>query len=69
MLFPLLLQGPDIEPLKFALKLDTLTIHLLGTIYTSVEISRSDKALKKASTGVCGQSLFHVDALFNILSN
>ena len=44
MLFLLLLQGPGIEPCKSALKLDTLTTDPLGTIYITVEISRSDKA-------------------------
>ena len=44
MLLLLLLQGPGIEPCKSALKVDTLTTDPLGTIYDSVEISRSDKA-------------------------
>ena len=42
--FLLLLQWPGIEPCKSALKLDTLTTDPLGTIYITVEISRSDKA-------------------------
>ena len=48
MLFPLLLQEPGIEPRKPALKLDTLTTDLLGTIYNSVEISRSDEAFEES---------------------
>ena len=42
--FLLLLQWPGIEPCKSDLKLDTLTTDPLGTIYITVEISRSDKA-------------------------
>ena len=48
MLFPLLLQGPGIESWKSALKVDTLTTDLLGTIYNSVEIFSSDKAFEES---------------------
>ena len=48
MLFLLLLQGPGIEPSKSTLKADTLTTDLLGTIYNSVEIYRSDKAFEES---------------------
>ena len=69
MFSPLLLQGLGIEPWKSGLWLDTLTTDPIGTIYTSVEISRSDKAFEESLTADCGQSLFHAAALSNILSN
>ena len=37
MFSPLLLQGPGIEPWKSALKLDTLTTDLLGTVYNKLK--------------------------------
>ena len=72
MLFLLLLQGPGIEPCQLAFKVDTLTTDPLGTIFVLVlKFPELIKLLlvKKASTAICGQSHFHVDALFNILSN
>ena len=69
MLFPRLLQELEIEPRKSALKLDTLTTDLLGTIYTSVEISRSDEAFEESLNISLWTKPFHVAALFNILSN
>ena len=38
-------------------------------MYTSVEISISDKAFEEASTIVCRESLFYAAALFHILYN
>ena len=37
-------------------------------MYTSIEISISDKAFEEASTTVWGESLFHAAALFHIFS-
>ena len=58
MLFPLLLQGPGIEPWKSALKVDTLTTDLLGTIYTGVEIFSSDKAFEESLNSCLWTRLF-----------
>ena len=59
MFFQLLMQGPGIEPWKSALKLDTLTTDLLGTIDTSVEISRSDKAFEESFNSCMWTKPFH----------
>ena len=68
--FLLLLQGLGIEPCKSALKLDTLTTDPLGTIYTSDEISRSDKAFEESlNSCLWTKPFFHTAALIDILFN
>ena len=70
MLFPLLLQGPGIEPYKSALKLDTLATDPLGRIYTRDEISRSDKTFEESHDScLWTKPFFHAAALFDILFN
>ena len=63
MFSPLLLEGPGIEPWKSELRLDTLTTDLLGTIYTSVEILRSDKAFEESLNSCMWTK--HAAALFH----
>ena len=70
MLFLLLLQRPGIEPCRSALMLDTLTTDPRGTIYISVEISRSDKAFeKKPQQLFVYKAFFHAAALFDTASS
>ena len=70
MFFPLLLQGLGIEPCQSVLKLDTVTTDPLCTIYTNVEISRSDKAFEETlNCCLWRKPFFHAAAPFDILFN
>ena len=69
MLHPLLLQGLGIETFQSIVKQDTLTTDPLGTIYTSVEIARSDRTFEESLNRCFWRKPFDAAALFDILFN